>query len=70
MQELMLNVTGMTCQGCVRSVQRVLEAVPGVQRAEVSLEQNQAVVAFDPARTDAAQLAAAVASAGYEARVV
>lgn len=68
MEQATLKVTGMTCQGCVRSVKRVLEAVPGVAGAEVSLERNEAVVAFDPARAQPEQLVAAVARAGYEAR--
>ena len=32
MENATLNVTGMTCQGCVASVTRVLKAVPGVSR--------------------------------------
>jgi len=70
MHALTLEVTGMTCQGCVRSVTRVLQALPGVQAAQVSLERNQAVVICDPARVDANQLVAAVAAAGYQARAV
>lgn len=68
MEQVTLEVSGMTCQGCVRSVKRVLEAVPGVASAEVSLERNQAVIALDAARTDAARLAEAVTAAGYSAR--
>jgi copper chaperone len=67
MEQVTLQVNGMTCQGCVRSVKRVLEAVPGVVSAEVSLERNQAVIACDPARIDAARLAEAVTAAGYSA---
>lgn len=37
MSEIILSVTGMTCGGCVNSVQKVLAALPGVQRVEVSL---------------------------------
>jgi copper chaperone CopZ len=63
-----LEVTGMTCDGCVRSVQRVLEQLPGVSRVEVSLAQGRAVVHFDPVQCSSDQLAAAVRNAGYEAR--
>jgi copper chaperone len=68
MEQLRLQVTGMTCQGCVRSVKRVLEAVPGVRRAAVSLERGEAVVDFDPGRASAADLTAAVEAAGYQAQ--
>lgn len=68
MQQITLEVTGMTCQGCVRSVSRVLATVPGVESAEVSLERGEAVVAIDPARVDGARLADALSAAGYRAR--
>ena len=70
MQQVTLEVTGMTCQGCVRSVKRVLEALPGVQEVNVSLERNEAVVACDPARVDAQRMVQAVVAAGYGARPI
>jgi len=65
--EATVKVNGMTCQGCVRSVKRVLEAVPGVQQADVSLEQSEARVSFDPAKTGVDAFKAAINDAGYEA---
>jgi len=62
---LTVTVTGMTCGGCVASVQRVLAAVPGVQSADVTLTPGQARVVFDPARTDRAALAQAIVAAGF-----
>ena len=57
----------MTCQGCVRSVTRVLEAVPGVDAVEVSLERGEADVRYDPARTAVPALRKVVEDAGYGA---
>jgi copper chaperone len=68
METIVLEVDGMTCGGCVRSVTNVLKALPGVSAAEVSLEKSQAKVTFDPALANAASLRAAVEEAGYEAR--
>lgn len=65
MNEITLTVTGMTCGGCVGSVQRVLSAIPGVQSAEVTLIPGQARVMFDPARTDRAALVQAITAAGF-----
>lgn len=65
MNEITLTVTGMTCGGCVGSVQRVLSAIPGVQSAEVTLTPGQARVVFDPARTDRAALVQAITAAGF-----
>lgn len=65
MNEIILSVTGMTCGGCVNSVQKVLTALPGVQRVEVSLTPGQARVVVDPARIDRAALVQAVIDAGF-----
>jgi copper chaperone len=65
MNEIILTVTGMTCGGCVNSVQRVLTALPGVQSAEVTLDPGQARVVYDATRIDRAALVQAVADAGF-----
>jgi len=65
MNELTLSVTGMTCGGCVNSVQKVLTALPGVQSAEVALPPGQAHVTFDPARVDQAALVQSIVDAGF-----
>jgi len=59
----------MTCQGCVRSVTRVLESLPGVSGVEVSLERGEAVVRTDGPGATPEQLAQAIEGAGFEARV-
>lgn len=65
MSEITLPVTGMTCGGCVNSVQRVLTALPGVQSVEVSLTPGQARVVYDEARVDRAALVQAIVDAGF-----
>ena len=57
----------MTCDGCVKSVTRTLQAVPGVQGVEVSLEKERARVIYDPKKAGLAELKRAVERAGYEA---
>jgi copper chaperone len=64
----MLQVNGMTCEGCARSVARVLKRMNGVASAEVSLDKAEAKVAFDPRQVSIAQLKAALEMAGYQAR--
>ena len=61
-----LRVEGMGCDGCVTSVARALQAVPGVTRAEVDLARGTAEVEALPA-IEPARLIAAVDAAGYEA---
>ncbi len=65
-QTVTLPVTGMTCGGCVRSVERKLASTPGVSRAQVSLEQGTATVEFDPARTKVPDLVTAIEQLGYQ----
>jgi copper chaperone len=68
METVTLQVEGMTCEGCVRSVTRVLQGIAGVQSVEVSLEDARAQVQFDPTRTSTQRLVDAVQEAGYQAR--
>jgi copper chaperone len=67
METIELKVEGMDCQGCVQSVTRMLNGVPGVQKVDVSLEQAQARVTYDPAKSGPAQLKRAIERAGYKA---
>jgi len=67
MEQVALKVEGMTCQGCARSVKKVLESVEGVQSAEVSLDRSEARVSYDPVRASLERLKAAVVAAGYQA---
>lgn len=67
MQTLIFNIGGMTCGGCVKSVTRILENTAGVAKAEVSLENQNAVIEFNPAKTDAAALIKAVEDGGFDA---
>ena len=65
---LELGIDGMTCASCVGRVERVLAKVPGVQSASVNLASGRARVLGD-ATLDPAALVAAVAKAGYAARL-
>jgi copper chaperone len=67
METVELKVEGMDCEGCVKSVTRMLSGLAGVQQAEVSLAQASAKVTYDPARVDLAQMKKAVERAGYKA---
>jgi copper ion binding protein len=62
-----LKVTGMSCGHCVQTVKHALEAVDGVERANVQLEKAQAVVDYDERITNTRALANAVMDWGYVA---
>lgn len=67
MESITMKVGGMTCMGCVSSVTRVLQAVDGVSKVDVSLDKAQASVEFDPRRASKDALRAAIEDAGYDA---
>lgn len=67
MQTLNINVSGMTCGGCVKSVKGVLAALPGMESADVDLATASAKVVFDPAKLDREKIAAAINRAGFDA---
>ena len=60
-----LDIAGMTCDHCVRSVTNALKDVPGVSEAVVSLEDKQATVTAESVDVEA--LIAAVEEEGYTA---
>lgn len=60
-----LPIQGMTCMGCVASVQLALSDLPGVQEVAVDLSAKQAQVRYDPRLVGPAGMAEAVAEAGY-----
>ncbi len=62
--DLSLNVEGMKCVKCAAAVEKALKAVPGVEDAEVSLENR---IAHIKGQADKKALIAAVVEAGFEA---
>lgn len=67
METTTIKVSGMTCGGCVKSVTNVLQALPGVKRAEVSLEKGEARVDYENGRVTADDMKRVVVDAGFEA---
>ncbi|HLS87178.1 MAG TPA: heavy metal-associated domain-containing protein [Burkholderiales bacterium] len=67
METTEFEVEGMDCEGCVKSVTRMLSGLPGVEKVDVSLEAGRARVSFDPAKSDVAAMKKAVERAGYKA---
>ncbi len=66
MQTVTLGISGMTCGGCVHSVSKVLKALDGVAKADVSLDKRCAVVNYDPEKLGVEQLKRTIEEAGYE----
>ncbi len=56
----------MSCQGCVKNVTSVLQALPGVSEVNVSLEEAKAEIAYDPQLVRPTQFKAAIEGAGFD----
>lgn len=67
MESTILKVGGMSCQGCVKSVTRVLAQLPGVDKAEVSLERGEASVDYDATKVSRDAMKQVIVDAGFEA---
>jgi Cd2+/Zn2+-exporting ATPase len=64
-----LQVEGMSCAGCAKSVEKALGAVNGVEKASVNFISKTAVINVRDAAANEQSLIAAVKSAGYSARL-
>ncbi len=67
METTTLKIEGMSCGGCVKSVTNVLTALPGVAKAEVSLEDKQARVEYEAGRVSIDDMKRVIVDAGFEA---
>jgi copper chaperone len=66
MQTTTIKIKGMTCMGCVNSVRAVLKNLTGVIQIEVSLEQAEATIQYDPIKVGLDQLKETIIDAGFE----
>lgn len=65
-ETIVLPVQGVTCGGCVATLERVLGALPGVEQVAVDQASGRTEVRFDPSRTDRAAMVAVIDDAGYD----
>ncbi|MDD2885556.1 MAG: heavy metal-associated domain-containing protein [Dechloromonas sp.] len=68
MEQTVIQVTGMSCQGCVRNITDVLSALAGVRQAVVDLAQATATVDYDNGQISRAALCLAIEEAGFDAQ--
>ena len=63
------HVTGMTCAACSAGIQKTVNKLDGVKKAEVSLMGQSMTVEYDESAVDAEKIVAAVVALGYGAAV-
>ena len=62
------DISGMSCAACQSHVEKAVRALPGVQRADVSLLQNRLSISYDETILTPVQIMEAVEKAGYGAQ--
>ena len=67
MENVVIKVGGMSCQGCVKNLTGALSGVSGVASVEVSLEAGGARVGYDPAKVSANALRTVIEDCGFDA---
>ena len=68
-QNVDLEILGMTCAACARTVERTLQRAEGVESAHVNVATERATVSFDPTVISMSQLVEKVRESGYDARI-
>ncbi|AKB44750.1 MAG: cation transporter [Methanosarcina vacuolata] len=61
-----IKVEGMSCMHCQLRVKKAVEAVEGVQRADVNLQTKQVTVDFKEGEENLEKVKAAIRETGYE----
>ncbi|MHA1353282.1 MAG: heavy-metal-associated domain-containing protein [Candidatus Heimdallarchaeaceae archaeon] len=70
MDEVILNIEGMTCGHCVMTVTKALQGVTGVKKVKVDLEKRTAKVKFDSKEATIESMINAIVDFGYKATAV
>ncbi|MDJ0704935.1 MAG: heavy metal translocating P-type ATPase [Leptolyngbyaceae cyanobacterium MO_188.B28] len=65
-----LRLQGMSCAACANTIERSIQAVPGVSQCNVNFAAEQATVQYDPQHTHLKVIQEAVANAGYAAQPI
>ncbi len=61
-----IKVEGMSCMHCQLRVKKAVEAVEGVQKADVNLQTKQVTVDYEEGKANSEKVKTAIREAGYE----
>ena len=61
------NVKGMSCGGCVNSIESTTRALVGVASSHVDFSTGKAMIEYDDTKTTSAAIQQAIKNIGYEA---
>lgn len=64
--EAVLQVKGMSCGGCVKSVEGALQDLNGIEKFDVQLDTGQVNVTFDESVIQVDQISEEIEDIGYD----
>ena len=68
-KQLVLEMSGMTCGGCVKTLTGAFKKVKGAKDVRVTLKPQRAVITYDSGAAKAEQFVKAAEKAGYKAKI-
>lgn len=68
-QVAVMDLQNIQCYGCLNTVKKALQKVPGVEDTKLDLDDKTATVKFDPTKTNTDALIQATAKAGFPSTI-
>ncbi len=65
-KNIVISISGMSCNHCAQRVENSLNKVPGVLEAIVSFNEQKAIIKYNPEEVEPERLKDAIRSTGYE----
>ena len=69
MNNVLIDVSGMSCASCVAQVSRAVRSLPGVADCKVNLARGSASITFDSGLTSVDQITSQITRAGYPSQL-
>ena len=73
LKSVTLEVIGnqsIACQGCEQRIERMLKALPGVERARAKASNQRIYILYDASKQDLSAMAEHLGAAGYQTKVM
>lgn len=66
-EQVVLQAPDISCAHCVKTIEKAVGALPGVQSVKAAVESKQVTVLFDPQQVNVDSVKAALEAEGYPA---
>ena len=66
MEQISLNVAGMSCGHCVNAIENTVNKLSGVNEVSVQLKEGKVSVTYEPEKIELSVIKETIADQGYE----